>query len=63
MTGGPRTFSFALEMLPPGTYYIEACITVAQSVGCAPYTAGDPLGRTAPIVIRSGEETSVQVRF
>jgi len=62
LQGGPRAYTFHLEAVPRGTYYLEACLRYAAGVGCVPYTL-DPSGHPTAVVVHSGRPTEVQIRF
>lgn len=62
LRGGPHAYSFSLDAVPPGTYYLEACLRFAAGLGCAPFTT-DSRGNPTPVEVRSGRHTEVQIRF
>jgi hypothetical protein len=57
LVGGPGNWTFQLEGVPPGTYYLGACF----SFGCT--THSDIEGHPAPVTVISGETTSATVNF
>jgi len=62
LDGGPRVYEFVVDGLPPGTYFLRACLSHDGSLGCAPYTT-DPGGDPSPIRVRAGETTELAVSF
>ena len=62
VTGGPRSFEFALDSVPPGRYYLQACLEVGRGRACAPYTH-QLGGQPAPIDVRAGAVTTIAVLF
>ena len=62
VTGGPGTFHFALDSVPPGRYYLQACLQIGHGPSCAPYTrylGGAP----EAIDVRAGAVTQIAVLF
>ena len=60
--GGPRLYTFAIDAVPPGRYYLEVCIELGSGAACSHYAHAvgqDP----APIDVRAGRVTELAVRF
>jgi hypothetical protein len=55
--GTPRTFSFRVDEIVPGAYYIRACF----AFGCGEYR--DDIGALSPVSIRAGRTTMLALRF
>ena len=57
LAGGPDKWTFHLEGVPPGTYYLGACF----AFGCNFHS--DIEGHPAPVTVTSGETTSATMDF
>lgn len=62
LRGGPAHYWFRLEAVPPGPYYLEACLSFAGGRGCVPYTTSER-GEPTIVEVRPGRVTEVQIRF
>lgn len=62
ITGGPQTFDFAVDSVPPGRYYLQACLEVGYGRACAPYTQ-HPGGPPLALEVRPGAVTTIHVLF
>lgn len=62
LAGGPQVYTFVLEDVPAGTYYLEACLSFPAGRGCAPYTVS-PQGDPSPVRVRGGQSTQLQISF
>lgn len=62
LEGGPRVYTFALDAVPAGRYYVQACLQLGSSTGCTFYvrTVGE---EPAPVDVRPGAVTELAVRF
>jgi hypothetical protein len=57
LAGGPARWTFRLDGVRPGTYYLGACF----SFGCNFHS--DIEGHPAPVMVTSGETTSATMNF
>lgn len=62
ITGGPQSFDFAVDSVPPGRYYLQACLETGYGRACAPYTQR-PGGPPLAIDVRPGAVTAIHVLF
>lgn len=57
LAGGPADWTFQLEAVPAGTYYLGACF----AFGCG--THSDIEGQPVPVEVTAGETTTVVMAF
>ena len=62
ITGRSPRFRFTVDSVPPGRYYLEACVDLGRGRACAPYTQRSG-GPWALVDVRPGAVTDVTVLF
>lgn len=62
ITGRSPRLQFSVDAVPPGRYYLEACVEIGHGRACAPYTERSG-GPWAPVDVRPGAVTDVTVLF
>ena len=61
MQGSGAAYTFKIDEVVPGTYYLDVCLAVAGGLACGEYSTGG--GQPSPISVAAGQTSSVSVVF